>query len=353
MNSKERVRAAIRHKQPDQVPADFGCVPEVWEKLQRHFHTDAQDEVLDRLGIDIRYIDADYIGPPLQSYELEGERVDENCFGWKSRRHWNGVEYNNIAIDLPLDNISSAREVLDYRWPSPDWFDYDSIKRKCDQYQDKAIMIGHAGLYQWMTFMRNAEKIFLEMALDPDIPKAMIHKLVEFELEYYSRILEAADGRIDILQVYDDYGTQNGLLLSKEMWREFFAENLKKLTGLAHRHGAFFMQHSCGAVQELIPDLIACGVDILDPIQKVPGMEIERLKQAFGDKLTFHGGIDTQKLLPFGTPQEVERATEYTIDLLNRNGGYILCSSQYFENDVPLENLLAVYRTRDLKYRMA
>jgi len=206
-------------------------------------------------------------------------------------------------------------------------------------------MIGHAGVYQWGTFMRGPEQIFLDMAMNPDLAHAIFDQCVAFELEFYERILEAGKGCIDIVQIFDDYGSQSGVLFSTEMWREFFVSNTKKLTDLAHSYGAFFMQHSCGAVSPIIPELIACGVDILDPIQKVHGMEPETLKRNFGERLTFHGGIDTQFLLPHASPEEVTQETARFMEVLGQNGGYILSGSQWYLADTPLENLLAIYRT--------
>ena len=154
---------------------------------------------------------------------------------------------------------------------------------------------------------------------------------------------EAANGKIDLICVDDDFGTQRSTLFSPAHWNEFFAENTRKLAEQAHRHGAFYMQHSCGAIRGIIPNLIACGVDALEPIQKVTGMEVDGLKRDFGDRLCFQGGIDTQGVLPFGTPEEVYEETTRVIRALHRQGGYILCGSQAFEGDVPPENIAALY----------
>ncbi|GAA0181816.1 hypothetical protein SH2C18_42950 [Clostridium sediminicola] len=167
--------------------------------------------------------------------------------------------------------------------------------------------------------------------------------MVEFELEYYERILIAGDGQIDIIRPHDDYGTQIGLLFSVDIWRKYMKENTIKLVDLAHKYGAFYQQHSCGAIREIIPELIDCGVDILEPIQKVKGMEPVKLKKDFGHKLTFHGGIDTQKILPKGPVKDVTNETKHFIDTFNVEGGYILMASQCFEGDVPIENIEAMY----------
>ena len=149
--------------------------------------------------------------------------------------------------------------------------------------------------------------------------------------------------RIDILRCCDDYGTQRGMLFNPAMWDDFFAENTRRFTELAHRHNCFYMQHSCGAIRSIIPNLIACGVDVIEPLQKVPGLEVDGLKRDFGDVLAFQGGVDTQGVLPLGTADEVRAETTRIIRALHRNGGYILAPSQDFEGDVPVENILAMY----------
>lgn len=106
------------------------------------------------------------------------------------------------------------------------------------------------------------------------------------------------------------------------------------------------MQHSCGAVRPIIPEFIDCGVDMLDPVQKVAGMKPENLKKDFGDKITFHGGIDTQWLLPYGSPQEALKESKYYIDTFGKDGGYILYPSREFQADIPIENIEALYNAR-------
>jgi uroporphyrinogen decarboxylase len=155
----------------------------------------------------------------------------------------------------------------------------------------------------------------------------------------------ACGGSIDILRTHDDYGTQISLLFGKDMWRQFFAKNTRKLVELAHKRNALFQQHSCGAIEPLIEGFISCGVDILEPLQKVKGLEPENLQNKYGGRIAFHGGIDTQGVLPNGTPEEVREETRRYINALGKSGGYILMASQSFENDVPTANIEAVYET--------
>jgi len=341
MTSKERVRAAAARKYQDRVPANFVCAGVVTDRLMREYGFSDVEALYQKFEIDTRPITPDYIGPALLKYEEDGDLVTTSYWGNRSRRHWTGKEYNYIDCHYPLEEASTAEEVLNYSWPSPDWFDYEGLKRKCDQHSGKALIFGSPGPFQVATSLRPMEKLLSDMALKPELVRALFDKMVEWELEYYERCFLACDGQLDILQTHDDYGTQISMLFSLPMWRDFIAENTRKLTALAHKNGAFFQQHSCGAVGPLIPDLIACGVDILDPIQKIHGLEPETLTQ-YGKVLSFQGGIDTQTVLPNGTPAEVAAEVRRYIAALRP--GYVLMASQTFEPDVPTENIEAVYR---------
>lgn len=345
MTSKERVRKALSHIQPDRVPANFECVGSVAEKLLKYNGFETMEQIYQKYGIDIRPVYPKYIGPVLRSWKDNGMEISESYWGWRDKFHWTGKEYNSITCYYPLDQFDTVEQLENYAWPSPDWFDYESIKYQCDEYKDKATITGHEGPFQIATFLRSTENLFADMAINPEFAHKIYDKMVEFELEYYERILQAANGQIDIIRPHDDYGTQISLLFSVDMWREYFKDNTKKLVDLTHEYGAFYQQHSCGAVRDIIPELIDCGVDVLEPLQKVNGMMPEDLKKSFGDKLAFHGGIDTQFVLPFGTVEDVKKETEHVIKTLNINGGYILMASQGFEGDVPISNIEAVYNS--------
>jgi uroporphyrinogen decarboxylase len=349
MNSKERIRATVQHQQPNHVASTMQCVQTAWDKLKKYFNVETEDEVMDILDIDTRIMDLPpYIGPDHPDYvNAQGETVHTHPFGQKYIEKWNGVEYNWHTIYRPLQDVHSLEDLAKFHdWPNPDDYDYEAVKRFCDKHQDKAIRIGWPGPYQVFLEMYPAEEFYCLMAEDPDLVKAMLNRYSDFYMELYERMFEAGDGAIDLIRPCDDYGTQISLLFSPAMWEEYFAENTKKLVNLAHKYGCFYLQHSCGAVRGIIPNLIRCGADVLEPVQKVKGMEVEGLKKDFGDKLCFEGGVDTQHLLPCGTPEEVRAETEHIIEVMNVNGGYILAPSQDFEGDVPVENILALYDAR-------
>ena len=332
-------------QQPDRLPAHFEATGWVWEKMQARVGVRSRDELLDYLAVDIRNIDPSPICSFPSSYSEEGrDYTTTGLFGEINEFRWNGIEYNEHIIHHPLDDADSYKDIERFNWPDPaEIFDYSTVTEKAAANKDKALIFGHWGPFQTATTLRSEEKLYMDMALNPDLCRALFDRMHAFEMDHYTRIFEAGGGEIDILRTHDDYGTQRSLLFSMEMWQKYFREHTKALADLAHSYGAFFQQHSCGAVAPIIPELIKCGVDALEPIQPVDGMEPETLA-GFGNKLCFAGGIDTQHLLPFGTIEEVTREVERYRDILGRRGGYILYPSQAWESAVPLETIEAFYR---------
>jgi len=149
---------------------------------------------------------------------------------------------------------------------------------------------------------------------------------------------------IDIAYFGNDFGTQRGLFISPPMWQTFIREPLKRFFDVSHDCGCKVMKHSCGALRDIIPWLIEDGVDILDPIQvAAAGMDLAGLVQDFGADLCLHGGVDTQRTLPFGSTDDVRAEVRSYLDLTREHGGYILCGSQEFIEDIPLDNILGMY----------
>lgn len=349
MTSKERIRAALAGKPVDRVPCTMQCVDFTWEKLMQHFHVDNIDAVQDILDIDTRIIDLPpYIGTLPEPYvNEEGETVYRHAMGFDFVNKWNGVEYNWHVVHYPLDSIETMEDFEAYDgWVNPDDFDYEAVKTFCDKHPDKGIRIGWPGPYQNITHLINCERFYIMMVEEPELLQAILDRHCDSTLEIYRRMFEAAEGRIDFMKCCDDYGTQISLLFSPHMWDQFFAANTKRYVELCHKYNAFYMQHSCGAIRGIIPNIIACGADAIEPLQKVVGLEPEGLVADFGNQLCFQGGIDTQHVLPLGTPEEVLAETEAVLRAFSSTNGYILGPSQDFEGDVPIENILALYAAR-------
>ena len=341
MDGRERVLTALDHSQPDRVPLDFSGTPEVWAMLRRHFQTGDDEAVLRALGVDLRRVRGRYVGPLRPRYP---DGSWEDVYGIRLKR----VQYEAGAYDevahFALDGAQTPGDIAAHRWPSADWFDFSGVREACERLEGYAIVASGPGVFQRVTWLRRMELVLADMLLQPEMAVTLFGHLADFHEAYYDRYLEAGRGRIDLLYVTDDYGSQKGLLMSPTIWRQFIAGNLKRLADVAHAHGARFMLHSCGGVRDLIPDLIAVGVDVLDPIQtQARGMDPAALKTGYGHALSFHGAIDTQTTLPFGTPTDVRREVRDRIAVLGAGGGYILAPTHNVQPDTPLENILALY----------
>jgi len=188
------------------------------------------------------------------------------------------------------------------------------------------------------------ENLLADLLDAPEMAEFLLDKFTDFYVAFFDCMFTAAQCRIDLLRIADDLGTQQGLLLGPDMFSRVFAPRLKRLIDLAHSHDVLVMFHSCGSIVPYIEPLIALGVDVLDPIQvTAAGMDPQMLKERFGARLCLHGSIDTQRLLPRGTPAEVADTVRRMCRVLGAGGGFILAPCHVLQTDVPTANVLALY----------
>jgi uroporphyrinogen decarboxylase len=353
MNARERVLAAINHELPDRIPMDFSALDEVWEALLIRLGLPDRDSLLDFLGTDLRYIEPieiiydrhRYIGPPLATGP---NGAWQDIWGvWRRPVHYEHGVYQEI-FRYPLEGVEEVESLLDRPWPQPDWYDYSDIADQCRRYHGKYALVGGG----WGAVFGDAYRVlglehFLEsVLLAPDIIREVVRRVETFYLGVNERIFEAAAGMLDIYYFGNDLGTQRALLMSPAAIREFLSPSFQRLVDQAKSYGLKVMFHSCGAIREAIPLIIEVGVDVLDPVQAgAAGMAPAGLKAEFGDRLAFHGGLDTQGVLPFGSALDVAAATTRLVEAMKPGGGYIFGPSQELQPDVPLDNILAMYRT--------
>ncbi len=341
MIPRERVLAAVAHRRTDRAPADYGAHPEVTERLMARLGVKDYESLLQALGVDMRRI---------------GFRYDQPETGPDSggylRNMW-GVRYRDKApgdgrpnIIFPFTEDTTVEDVHRHAWPDPARLDYSGIREQCVKAYGTYATFGApwSPFFHEIGWIIGQENFFIWMASQPELVQAIIEHVVDYEVEATRRFLEAADGMIDIVFFGNDFGTQRGLFISPAMWRQFIRCPLKRYYDVSHAFGCRVMQHSCGAIRAIIPWLMEDGVDILDPVQSAAaGMDLPGLVRDFGDRLAFHGGVDTQGVLPFGTVREVRGQVRSYLDLTRDQGGYILCGSQDLIEDIPLDNVLAMY----------
>lgn len=340
MLPRERVLAAAALQQPDRTPCDFWAEECTWNRLLAHVGHSDRERVLQDLHVDVRHLDV-----PAPAEREVGEGLYQNF--WGERYIYRATPWGKMREDVPgaLAGASRFDELERFQWPTPDAFDYSSLAEQCRRWEPYALLYGFADVWQRPGLVRGWEGMFLDMAERPDWVHFLCRHFTDFYLEDYTRAAEATGGRIDLYLLISDLGSQAGPLISLPMFREFVAPYLKEMIDLIHGLGGRVLYHSCGRIWRFIPDLIALGVDILDPIQPVaPEMAPERLKAEFGDRLCFHGGMDMQRLLPLGTPEQIRAEALRYCATLGAGGGYILAPAHLFQPDVPPENILAVYQ---------
>ncbi|TFG50995.1 MAG: hypothetical protein E4H40_00015 [Candidatus Brocadiia bacterium] len=344
MTPKERVMTALAHKSPDRCPCDYIGTPEVDVKLKAFFKTDDMSVVLKKLGVDLRVVDAPYIGPALRTWD---DGRFENFWGSVRKPVRNEAGTYNEAVELPYAAFKTIKDVENFRWPKTEWFDYDIMVSQCRKYPEYAIVFGSPGnmdLINGTSYGRGVEQVIYDIALEDPIGLACMSKRFECCYAISEKALKAANGKIDILWIGDDYGTQNGLLMSPQTWRKLFFPRLRQMCEMGHRYGAKVMLHCCGSTRPLWPDLIQAGVDIYQTVQpEAFNMNPAELKKDFGDDICFHGTISIQKTLPFGTPEDVAGEVRERIDTVGVNGGLIVAPAHNTQPDTPVENLLALY----------
>ncbi|NJD04786.1 MAG: hypothetical protein FIA99_19790, partial [Ruminiclostridium sp.] len=239
----------------------------------------------------------------------------------------------------------SVDEVESYQWPDIKDFDSTDFEKQLWMYDEFAIDAGlWAPIFHNVAWLCGFENTLVNLKLEPEISKAIIRHVTDFWIDYLKKLMESGKGRIDMVQNCNDFGAQSNLIMSLETFLEFFKPELKRVYDVIKSYGAKVMQHSCGAIEPIIPDLIEIGVDILNPVQvSAKGMEMELLAEKYGDKVTFYGGIDTQHVLPEGPVERIREETRHAIGTLGKGGGYILSPSQAFEPDIPFDHLLAMF----------
>jgi uroporphyrinogen decarboxylase len=248
---------------------------------------------------------------------------------------------NDIDRGAPLVYSLPEANLSHFTFPDPnDPWRFEGLAEWCTANNDRyytALWVG--ALWERATFMRSMEELLYDLVENRSFVEELLEHLTDNILQTMERLF--AVGEFDCCCLSDDYGTQKSLLMSPADWRALIKPRFQRMIDLAKRHGKQFFLHSCGCVQDIIPDFIELGLDILHPIQPET-MDIEWLKREFGKDITFCGGVPTQNLLPYGTPDEVRAEVRRLKTVMGASGGYILEPGITLQDDVPVENLVAL-----------
>lgn len=335
---------------------DYLAPREVTNSLFNYFSVKNERELLDKLGCDFYYLSCRDISqnesclPFYKGPELDYSESERTCplgIRWK-RKAYNDKFGVDETITGPLSGgLTEENDILKYELPRPEWFDFSPLAEECELFRDKIIIGGlwsgiHGDSYRMMGY----EDFLLNIAMNKNLVQTLVNRMTDFYIEMNTRYFEAVKDKMDIFFMGNDFGTQSGLLISKEDWYEIYYENYKKLITLAHEYNFKVMIHSCGAIEPLLPYFVELGVDIIDPVQiTAKGMEPELLAKNYGKNMAFHGAVDTQSILPYGSPDDIESHVLKLVSQLNTNRNYILAPSNNFMPGTPPKNIETVYTT--------
>jgi uroporphyrinogen decarboxylase len=369
MTLKERVLTTLQHKEPDCIPFDLGSsgvtgVHKIaYHNLLSYLRIKKAEiqtfDIITQLAI----VDEDL----LQRFEVATRGVrPRNPSNWSLKiqednkyKHFRdeyGIKWSmpkgGLYFDMTDHPLESATmgDIEDFPWPNPqDPARVAGLREEIEKFPDWAIVLTGPGegIFERSLWMRGFERFYVDLIKNPSLATCLLDRLTDFRMKFWELLLGEVGDLVHVVVEADDLATQKGLMISPEMYRRYIKPRHKRVFSFIKEKAphVYIFIHSCGAIYELIPDLIEVGVDILNPVQfSAAKMDTKKLKKEFGDMLTFWGGgVDTQRILPRGTPDEVKEEVKRRIDDLAPGGGFVFATVHNIQADVPPENIVAMW----------
>ena len=338
MTSRERWLACLKGERPDRVPTDYWGTHEVTARLREELRCESDRALWEKLGID-------------KSIHVRAELRDprpgrDNVWniGKRTIAYAGGAgEYVENASH-PLAAAGTVDDVLRFDWPDPAWWDTGTVREQCLRWVGYPIIGGCYEPFLLYCALRGMQQAMEDLLENPEIAEAALERIFTIHEDIIRRTLEAAGERIDFIYVAEDLGSQDSLLMSPAAFRQFIKPRMARMIALAHRFGVKVFHHDDGAIRPLLPELLDLGIDVLNPIQwRCSGMERAGLARDFGKRVVFHGAVDNQQTLPFGTPEDVRREVAENIELFAACKGYIVAPCHNLQPITPTANILALY----------
>lgn len=327
LTKRERVKRAIEHKETESIPYSINFTGDGIDIYGEHLISDYADE----------QIKSDHKNGMLSLSEALSIGIGNDLvYVYPPWWTWHQVpEYFKTKHETP-DHLPDTHGRGSYEG----FFKkVEHIREKYDVYLCAAIWGSH---FERANFCRGIENFLADLAGDPEWAQSLLDLIIRKNMVMLENFISAAD--IDGVLLGSDWGTQEDLIMSPEVWRRMIKPGEKQEYDLIKKYGKDVIVHSCGNITKIMDDLVELGLDVLNPIQP-ECMDIYKIKETYGDALTFFGGISTQQTLPYGTPADVRKESEKVIEGMSKNGGYITGPSQEIQTDVPYENVKALIDT--------
>ncbi len=342
MTPRERWLAILEKRKPDRVPTDYWCTGEFHAKLRQHLNVNDDETLYRRL-----HIDRPRSFWPHCKLTHHPHDPKAGIWGVRHRQITYGTGTYSEVEYSPLADFQHVEDLADFRWPSPD--DYDLTAMTAALEKDDGYRIRQAGYYEPVLLygaMRGLEKSYEDFLTDPDFAHAVLARIFDFHYELNRRIFEAGKGKIDMMYLAEDLGSQTGPLFSLDVYDRFVLPYQKKMADLARSHHVHVFYHTDGSARTFLPRLVNdVGIDVLNPLQwRCPGMEREGLVRDFGALIAFHGGIDNQQTLPFGSVQDVVNEVKDNLRIF-QGSRWICAPCHNIQAVSPVQNVIAMYET--------
>ena len=328
MTVRERVLAALRHKQPDRVPWQFDFTEKARDAMAAYY---GDPQFLKKLGNCIVSLGVE----PESAWREVRPHIFVDDFG---------VEWDRSVdkdIGVVCNTLVTQDTMRQFRFPDPEepsrWKDYEPTLR--ERKKDALIVPGFGfSLFERAWTLAGMENVLTWMVTD----KEFLHEFMDRILDYNLKIINrACSYGIDGMRFGDDWGQQMGLIMGPDLWREFIKPRVRQMYAAVKAKGKIVFIHSCGKVEEIFPDLIECGVEVFNPFQPEV-MDVYEIKRKYGESLSFFGGISTQRTLPYGTPAQTREEVKRLVDKIGKGGGYIASPAHAIPADAKPENIAAM-----------
>ena len=341
MTSLERFYATIEHKPVDRPACWLGDpTPAAAEKLCAYYGVADVKELKKVCGDDFYAVEIPYHSPTCNAIFA--------AFDWYMNGSNVDVEHRTLTADgcfVDCEDVEDA-EAVNFPWPDPEkYIDPEMCRKLVEEAPEGKTVMGMlwACHFQDTCAAFGMQTALMNMVAEPELVHYVDDRIVEFYLKALKIFLEATKGKVHAILIGDDIGSQRNLMISPKLVSEFVIPGAEKLVALAHSYGVKVVYHSCGAIVDAIPLLIAAGVDVIHPIQaKAVGMQPENLKAKFGGQVAFCGGVDTQELLPHGTADDVKAKVRELREIFP-TGLIVSPSHEALQEDVPPENVKALF----------
>jgi uroporphyrinogen decarboxylase len=377
MNSRERLLAALEHREPDRVPIDLGgtdvtsICKGAYLDLMGYLGRDPSPVTLVNLveqlpALDDAFLDEVIHADTRQIREQAGSEwtldihEDERYYNYTNewgvglRMPKEGGHYFDL-VGFPLGE-PTAEALNAFDWPDPTdparWDGLDLAARDLYENTDYGLVIGcvfGGGIFEFPQYLRGMEAFLSDLLLHPDFADDLMERITEIMIAAYSAMLDRVGPYVQVVSICDDIATQQRPMINPDLYRARIKPRQKRLIdAIRARTDAHILYHGCGATQAFLPDLIDIGVDVFNPVQvSAKGMgDTAALKREYGADLTFWGGVcDTQWTLPFGSPEDVREETHRRLDDLMPGGGLVAAPIHNIQDKTPPENVMAMFET--------